>query len=358
MTVTAVWLVPHRGAAQLQPDMQLVTNLDVDGDGVAEAITATPKRETVWFDRGRKPVDVSPLGSWIPWGHGHVLAILDGDAAQGFVRATAKVVVVTPKGAVSSPDVADALWKNSVAGRCPVKDVIAPNPDGGWGTPADAAAPASSEHPPEPCKPPSVAVTGPVAKRILDSVFARERERGLVIAEGPPELAWSCRRNDLAVVVTYCEGTEAMACDAEHGVWMHEIWTARGGSPSLLERTSTGSVLMEWSHNGAVTIAGHADVDGDGDLDPIIESSDHEGGSGTTSHLYRVLVGGALKKIVTRDTPEDPIVRGVHRAGTSDAIVIEIPEGSNAPAFSGAWVLDGKAMRELRGSERRALRSP
>jgi hypothetical protein len=315
--VDATWIMPPAGAAELLRGVVLDTNLDVDGDGMAESMTHDDRGATVWFDAGTKPVRITRAGSLVPWQHGYVLADLDGDIVHGFVRGSAHVYRVEPSGITARDDIASAMWESTVAARCPVADVIVPG--------------ATSPAPPSPLP----ACPGPDAaqRRISDEIAARIRARGMRITDGAPDIRWSCNRADPLAVVTYCEGLAVNACGDEHGTWVHELWAARG-VPALVRRTTSGSVLEEWAVTETVAIVTALDLDGDGQLDPIIESVSHEGGATRSQHALEAYVGGKLVAIAQLDAAELAFEVVRLPGATADALVVRDPETHAADRWS------------------------
>lgn len=357
--VTATWLVPPTGAVKLMPGALLAYNLDIDGDGVAETITTSAKGEmTVWFDRGRKPVTPRQRGTWYGWKRGHVLAQLDGDPALGFTRSTARAYRVTAAGVEEARDVVEALWRDSVAARCPVADVFPAVEPGTPPSPPPRGARASRS-----CTGPGDDLKVRLSAQVVRAIGDRARAHATLVTDGAPVFDWSCNRRDVAALVTYCEGTAAGACMNERGTWWHEVWVLRGGAMTMVDRSSSGSVLLEWSYTGAAWIAGDADLDGDGEPEPILEHTSCEGGSGRCEHSYRALVRGARLAItsLTAGKGEDTAPRTLRvPGGRTDAVVLKATtasSGGDAPANNPAraWSLVGGHMRELTGPVKREL---
>lgn len=341
--VIATWLVPARGAPRLLPGVDKLDSLDLDGDGRPEAITTARKVQTVWFDGGRKRVQVRPPGVWAPLRGGHVLLDADGDPRLGFVKERARAFRVEPAGVSEAPGLVEELWQRTAAARCPAAQVILP---------ADVQGRAPST---QACQEPSAAKQR-LSDEVLRAVTDRARQRGTFLTDGPPTFEWSCNPRELIAVVTYCEGREANDCSEEVGTWVHDVWTERAGAAVLLARRTSGSAHMEWLYTGRLRLLTHADLDGDGDPDPILNYMECEGGSEICEHEYLCVVGGRLLTIAHRGLPNeyDSIPKVVRASGgRADAVVLGSTGPYGEPAR--AYQLVKGAPREVKGRLRAEL---
>jgi len=345
--VVATWLVPPHGAPQLQRDLELAETLDIDGDGHAETLTTDRKTyaQTVWFARGTRPVVMPHGGWWTPWQHGYVRFVGDGDPTLGFVREGAHVSRVTPAGLADAPDIADALWRDTVAARCPAANVLA---DGPLDAPTGGGVPS--------CIAPGAALETQLAAQVTDQLVARARDRARYLIDGRPAFQWSCNRTQLAAVVTYCEGAAESSCVGgdNKSDWVHDVWVGTPAELTLLDRFTSGSEIMEWSVNSMRAIVGYADLDGDGEPDPILDTSSHEGGATRSEHSFVALVGGRLVELDAMSVATDHTIavlatRPAKRA--SDLLVIaSFPLDAKQPEVSHVFEVRAGKARVLTGS--------
>ena len=314
--------VPAKGPARLLPRTgQLVAPLDLDGDGVLEAMASGEAGLAVWYADGTLIRGPKIGGAWMQVGKEMVL--VQGGAPRGFVTAKARAFSVSRAGFVERPELVKEAWRTTQAARCP-KDPLPSAP-----APADATA-AAAPGLARPC--PDIPADEQRAARaeILALVTSELAERGEVLAEGVPELSWGCAQPRLPALVTYCAGDREGACEEETGTWHFELWARGAHGMARISEESSGSVHMEWAVISQVHLVAHADVDGDGAADPIVEHTSHEGGSIETVIGYQAVVAGrvlpllsqAIDSSVTRHVLTVPGPRGPR--GPRDLVAIAL----------------------------------
>jgi hypothetical protein len=357
-TVSATWRVPASGPPQLWRDEFLGASLDFDGDGTIESLTGnisgarTGKgvRWTIWFDAGRKPVPLPVSGDWIPRDGKQLLAALDGSYPAGFFMGASRAFTVSPAGVVEHPELVSELWQRTRAAHCPRSAVV-----------ADAEPLLGPEPVPATCALP--ARTAALEAEIVAAVTERIRQRGSLLAQGKPTFAWACAEAGVTALVTYCEGDAAGACNDEKGTLVFELWTHTAGGMRRLDRTTSGSLHLEWAPYTSVKIAAYLDVDGDGRLDPIVQTLSGEGGGGELFLVFAAVAHERLAPITSFTARKNGRFVGpmaVPWPGHPPVLAF-MPfasgEYANEPELAPAtvWQLDGASFRQLRGASARAL---
>lgn len=262
-TVSAIWHLPAVGKPRLVPGATDVQEpRDVDGDGELEGIASGARGTTVWFADGTS-VTAKATGAWMKVGKD--LVLVQGGSEHGFVVSQARAFVVSRAGFVERPELVMPAWESTFAARCPIEPFAAVPPD----RINEIDGPSTEVG--RPCPQPSEDTRRTVTELILAALAAEARETGLQVTDGPPRFAWGCEQPQLTVLVTYCTGHEAMACFAEHGTWRHEIWIRSPRGMTRATRDESSSEHYEWERGRSQYLVAHADLDGDGALDPIVE---------------------------------------------------------------------------------------
>lgn len=275
-TVSAIWHLPATGKPRLVPGATDVQEpRDVDGDGELEGIASGARGTTVWFADGTS-VTAKATGAWMKVGKD--LVLVQGGNPHGFVVSQARAFVVSRAGFVERPELVMPAWESTFAARCPIEPFAAVPPDRG----NETAGPSTEVG--RPCPQPSEDTRRTVTERILAELATEARETGLQVTDGPPRFAWGCEQPQLTVLATYCTGHEEWACDREHGTWRHEIWIRSPRGMTRATRDESGSEHYEWEELRSQDLVAHADLDGDGALDPIFEAV--QGYPNGMSHVY------------------------------------------------------------------------
>ena len=126
----------------------------------------------------------------------------------------------------------------------------------------------------------------------------------------------------------------------------------------------SSTVLMEWAPYSSMDIVAHGDLDGDGQLDPILQTRSGEGGGGSEQLSYAVVVHDRVVPItgftVHKGQSFGPVVMplpGTRRSvigfsqltESGDVADAEHPiDGTRHPPS--VWQLDGETVRQLRGN--------
>jgi hypothetical protein len=296
----ATFLVGAKGTPQQQDPVRILPALDVDGDGVADTITQAPSgRITVWLAAGAHRVTMPARGAFAPLDKGYAWLVADSDAVYGFAPETAHAYAITATGTKESKELRDQLWKRTLAARCPVADQDMIEPDSmDTDTRTTPAAPATPAAPV--CAGPGADVKTRLAAQITGDIVASVRPHGHRVI-GPPYLTWSCNSHDLAVLVDYCEAVSGGSCrDGSNGTHLYsELWTGKADHFTRYDHVERGIGGEEWAVSSQRDLVVESDLDGDGQPDPIIETSRHEGGSSSEDYDLEAFVGGRLIPIIT-----------------------------------------------------------
>ena len=283
--VEAVWHLPPAGKPRLIPGATDVQEpVDVDGDGELEGIATGARGTTVLFADGTS-VTGKAAGAWMRLGKD--LVLVQGGAAAGFAVSEARAFVVSRAGFVERPELVMPAWKTTFAARCPREPfaVVPPDRRNTANLSTEAA---------RPCPQPSEDTRRTVTELILAALGDEARQTGLQVTDGPPHFAWGCEQPQLAVLVRYCSGHEALACEDEHGTWRHELWIRSPRGMTRATRIEGSSLAQEWEIYRSQTLVAHADLDGDGAPEPIFETGDSEGGAITSTWSYHTVARGRL----------------------------------------------------------------
>lgn len=348
--VAALWQLPTTGRPRLIPRATTIEDpIDVDGDGKAEAIATGARDTTVWFADGAS-VTGEVTGAWLPVGKGRVL--VKNGSERGFVRSQARAFTVSHRGFVEAPALVQAAWESTYAARCPREPMAS--------VPAEAAE-LSAEWASEVARPcPALADANRAAatEPILAAILAESRETGRQVTDGPPHFSWGCEQPQLSVLVTYCLGDAAQDCAEERGTWRQELWIRSPQGMARATRIESGSLSLEWAVTRRQRLVAHADLDGDGALDPIFETRELEGGATHELVDYHAVARGRALAFSSQvvSTNLETEVFAVRPAGASrDLLAVShqaLPDGEATDEGQGltVWQLGARALTRHRGA--------
>lgn len=348
--VAALWQLPTTGRPRLVPRATTIEDpVDVDGDGQAEGIATGARDTTVWFADGAS-VTGEVTGAWLPVGMGRVL--VENGSEGGFLRSQARAFSVSRRGFVEAPELVQAAWESTYAARCP-REPVAPVPP--------EAAELSAEWASEvarPCPVLTDEMRAPATEPILAAILAESRETGRQVTDGPPHFSWGCEQPRLSVLVTYCLGYTAQDCAEERGTWRQELWIRSPQGMARATRIESGSVLLEWAVTRRQRLIAHADLDGDGALDPIFETREREGGATQELVGYHAVARGRALAFSSQvvSTSLETEVFAVRPGGTSrDLLAVSHqapPDGEATGEGQGTtvWELGARALTRHRGA--------
>lgn len=350
--VVAIWQLPVIGAPRLVPGAYAVAEpLDVDGDGELEGLASGARGTTVWFSDGAS-VTGNAAGAWLPVGKN--LALVQGGSEEGFVVSQARAFTVSRRGFTERPELVQKAWESTYAARCP-REPFAPVPPGSGGGAAGKAPEAA-----RPCPPISDDNRRAATEPILAAIVTEAKETGRQVTDGPPHFSWGCEQPRLAVLVTYCTGYEALACADEHGTWRQELWIRSPRGMTRATRVDSSSLYLEWEVHSTQRLVTHADLDGDGALDPIFETREQEIGAMQELLSYHAVARGKVMAFASSavNTALETSVFAIRLPGAPrDLVALShrqvVPSAQGEPALAGhgltVWELGPRNLVRHRG---------